>query len=117
MPATQPGKKISSRARSYLRSLAHHLEPVVQIGNEGVTEGVVAATSTALDEHELIKLRIGQSFDGDRKEAARSLAQQTGADLVQIIGRVVVLYRPPTKTPSGGGKGESAGRPRIVLPS
>lgn len=99
---------ISTRARAHLRSLAHHLEPVVQVGGEGLSAGLEDAVKTALFDHELIKVRVGQGYEGDRKEFARELAERVEADLTQIIGRVVVLYRPRDK--------DLPGRPRIVLP-
>lgn len=100
---------ISSKARSHLRSLAHGLEPIVHIGTEGITESVCEAVGIALRDHELIKVKLGKAFVGDRKTSARELAEAVGADLTQVIGRVVVLYRPrPAKA---GDK-----RPRIELP-
>lgn len=108
-PLAMAAPTISSRQRAHLRSLAHPLRPVVQIGGSGLTDGIVEATDVALAEHELIKVKIGQGFDGDRREAARELAERTRADLTQVIGRVVVLYRP--RPPRGGDP-----RPRIVLP-
>lgn len=99
---------ISTRARSHLRSLAHELNPTVQVGNEGLSEGVHSAVDVALERHELIKVRLGSGFEGDRKDAGKTLAEQAGADLTQVIGRVVVLYRARVK--------ELPGVPRIVLP-
>lgn len=107
-----PAPTISSRARSHLRSLAHGLRPVVQVGTEGLSEAVVRATDEALGEHELIKIKLGQGFAGERKHAARELAEATQADLTQVIGRVIVLYRP---RPKGDARNET--KPRIVLPS
>jgi RNA-binding protein len=106
--------ELSSRDRAHLRSLAHHLEPVVRLGAEGLTEGVVGATSTALEEHELIKVRFGPGFVGDRRSGARELAEATGAKLVQLIGRVAVLYRPPPSAAKGAK--EARPTPKIVLP-
>lgn len=103
---------ITTRARAHLRSLAHSLRPVVQVGSDGLTEGITRATDIALTEHELIKVKLGQGFIGDRKEAARELAAATEADLTQVIGRVVVLYRP---RPAGHAKNRE--KPPIVLPS
>lgn len=100
---------VTTRARAHLRSLAHHLEPVVQVGAEGLSPGIEDAVKTALFDHELIKVRIGQAYEGDRRELARSLADRAEADLTQVIGRVVVLYRPRGK--------DLPGRPQIVLPS
>lgn len=103
---------ISTRARAHLRSLAHGLRPVVQIGADGLTEPVIQATVEALAEHELIKVRLGQGFVGERKDAARELAAAADADLTQVIGRVIVLYRPRPK-----GDARNATKPPISLPS
>ena len=93
-------------------SLAHPLRPVVQVGAEGLTEGITKAVLEALGEHELIKVKLGQGFAGERKQAARELAEATESDLTQVIGRVIVLYRPRSaKDPRNKDK------PRIVLPS
>lgn len=100
--------KISTRARAHLRSLAHHLDPVSQIGHDGLTEAFVKAVSIALERHELIKIRVAQAYEGDRREAAQALAAQLGADVTQTIGRVIVLYRPRKKL--------DPKRPAIVLP-
>ncbi len=104
--ATPP--TLTTRARAHLRSLAHHLEPVVQLGADGVSEALVEAAATALAQHELIKVRIGSNAKGGRQQIARELAAATGADLTQVIGRIVVLYRP---------RAASDKRPRIVLPA
>ncbi|HWB80726.1 MAG TPA: ribosome assembly RNA-binding protein YhbY, partial [Nannocystaceae bacterium] len=85
---------VTTRARAHLRALAHHLEPVVQVGAEGLSESLREAVVVALEQHELIKVRLGQAFEGKRREAARELAEAVAADLVQVIGRVIVLYRP-----------------------
>ena len=100
---------ITSKARSHLRSLAHALEPVVHVGGEGLTEAVQAAVRRALADHELVKVKLGKAFVGERKESARELADAVGADLTQVIGKVIVLYRPrPAK--------KDDKRPRIVIP-
>lgn len=103
---------ISNRARAHLRSLAHGLRPVVQIGHEGLTEAITRATAEALLEHELIKVKIGQGFAGERKEVARALAEAAEADLTQVIGRVIVLYRPRAK-----GDARNKEKPPISLPA
>jgi len=104
-----PSPSITSRQRAYLRSLAHPLEPIVRVGGAGLTEGIVEATDAALGEHELIKVKFGQAYEGDRRQAARELADRTGADLTQVIGRVAVLFR--ARPPGDGDR-----RPRIALP-
>lgn len=107
-----PSPIVSSRARAHLRSLAHPLRPVVQIGSDGITEGVIKAATEALAEHELIKVKVQQSFEGERKEVARELAEATESDLTQVIGRVIVLYRPRPKHDH-----RNKEKPPISLPS
>ncbi len=88
---TAPGELTGKQNRK-LRALGHHLSPVVQIGQAGVTDAVVKATLQALEDHELIKVKI---LDGpaDRHEASEQLAQQTGAHLAQLLGRTALLYK------------------------
>jgi RNA-binding protein len=96
---------LHGKAARYLRSLGHELSPTVQIGKEGVTEGVVLATSRALLDHELIKVKVGSEAPDDRSDALASLATATTAELVQVLGRTGLLYkRHPEK-------------PRIKLPA
>jgi len=79
--------------KKYLRGLAHHLEPVVQMGKEGLSEGVVRAADVALTDHELIKVRLPQVDRTERKALAASLEERTGSDLAGLTGRVAILYR------------------------
>ena len=99
---------LGAHSRAFLKSLAHRLAPVVQVGAEGISPEVVRATSIALEDHELIKVKLGQNFPGERVEAAEELAEQTGSAAVQVIGRVVVLYRRRSR--------DDPKRPRIELP-
>lgn len=82
------------KERRALRALGHHLRPVVQIGQQGVSPAVVEATSEALDTHELIKVKVLESAPEDRFETARALAEATSSELVQVLGRTILLYRP-----------------------
>lgn len=84
---------LSSHQRQYLKGLAHGLDPIVQLGAAGMTEGVVKAVHAALDDHELIKVKIGKGIESDKKELAGELAERVDAQVCQVIGRVVVLYR------------------------
>jgi RNA-binding protein len=77
----------------YLRGLGHHLQPVVMLGREGLSERVVEATVAALATHELIKAKVQEGCLLDRREAAAELAQLAGAQLVQVLGRTFLLYR------------------------
>jgi RNA-binding protein len=87
-----PGPLTGSQKRQ-LRALAHHLEPVIMVGQKGVTDSLVSETKHALEAHELIKVRVGKNAPEETEEAAKALAEKTKSELVQVIGAVVVLYR------------------------
>ncbi|MGH8042537.1 MAG: YhbY family RNA-binding protein [Rudaea sp.] len=76
----------------YLRGRAHALKPVILTGNKGVTAALIREFSAALDQHELIKVKLGDDRD-ERKAQVAKLADGTGAQLVQSIGRVASFYR------------------------
>lgn len=76
-----------------LRSLAHHLNPVVHIGRGDVNGGVVAQTEECLEAHELIKCVVLDGSDLSAREAATQLSELTSSDVVQVIGRRFSLYR------------------------
>jgi len=89
---------ITGKQRRQLRALGHHLHAVVQVGGDGVTEGVLAATSQALEDHELIKVRIADEREG-RQAAIDALAQGTRAEIAQVLGRTVLLFKRRKKNP------------------
>ena len=93
--ATLPLRPISitSSERRKLRAKGHHLKPVVQIGQGGMSEGVIQATQVALEQHELIKVSINGESPTERKSGAEDLGKATGSHVVQVIGRVILLYR------------------------
>ena len=95
---------LTGKQRRFLRSLGHHLDAVVQVGKNGVSDSVVAATDAALTAHELIKIRCAAECPLDREEVAAALTTAATAELVQKLGRTLLLYRP------------DAERPRIALP-
>jgi RNA-binding protein len=84
---------LSGKQRQRLRALAHHLDPVVQVGHEGLTEAVIAQIDEALAKHELIKVKLGGECPLERREAASLIASGASAEVPQIIGRIVVVYR------------------------
>jgi len=86
-------KPLTAKQIRLLKSLAHHLKPVVQIGKEDISENVVEATKQELFNHELIKIKIGNNSGVDKKEAATMLSQTTGSSLVQLIGKTIILYK------------------------
>jgi len=95
----RPKADLTGKQRSHLRGLAHHLDPVVQVGKDGVTPALVAAVQRALDDHELIKVRVLEAAPQDRREVAPLLAEATGAHVVGQVGRLVLLYRMPKRDP------------------
>lgn len=103
MPApTNPKKKSlmpSSPLRRKLRAAGHHLSAIVQVGKEGVTEAVLRQLSEALDHHELVKLRVGTESPEDRFEVAEVLAAQADAQVAQVLGRTVLVYRKHPEKP------------------
>lgn len=76
-----------------LKARAHHLNPVVMIGQKGLTEAVVQETDTALRAHELIKVRVLGDDRAERIAICEALCAATQAHLVQHIGKLLVLYR------------------------
>jgi RNA-binding protein len=91
---------LTGKQRRFLRGLGHHLEPVVQVGKDGLSEGLVGALDSALLTHELIKIKLGEAAGSDRDVIGAALAEACGADLVQILGRTVLLYRPRAEDPA-----------------
>jgi RNA-binding protein len=83
---------LNGKQRRQLRAMGHHLEPVVLVGQAGVTEAVVAAVEQALHDHELIKVKVNEGPE-TRQEAAEHLAEATGAELAQVLGRTVLLFK------------------------
>jgi RNA-binding protein len=83
----------TGKQRRALRALGHHLRPVVQVGQDDVSDGVVGAVVQALLDHELIKVKVGEGSGLDRKAAAALLAEKTGSELIQVLGRTILLYK------------------------
>lgn len=83
---------LNGKQRRQLRALGHHLEVVVQVGANGVTDGVIAATQQALEDHELIKVKIAAERE-ERETAIAALSQATGSEVAQTLGRTVLLWK------------------------
>jgi len=77
----------------YLRGLAHDLNPVILVGNKGITPALVKEFDAALDQHELVKVKIAGDDREARKQQIDDLAQQAGAEVVQRIGHVASYFR------------------------
>lgn len=101
------GNNVASLSNSqirYLRSLAHALKPVVMVGQHGLRESVMDEIGIALDHHELIKVKVSVGDKEERDALIAVITSQTGAELVQRIGNMAVLFRRNRK------------KPKIVLP-
>lgn len=84
---------LSDKQLRFLRGRAHALKPIIQIGNQGLSEGVLGETRRALADHELVKLRIQAADRAARDALLAELVRQTGSALVTRIGHVAVLFQ------------------------
>lgn len=91
---------LSSKQRSFLRSLANHMDPVLIIGKEGIDDGVIKQADEVLEKRELIKVNVLKSCEMSPREACGELCDATDADPVQVIGNRFVIYRPSRENPS-----------------
>ena len=84
---------ITSKQRSYIRSLAHNIDPTVYIGKAGVTDNVIKEIDQCLEARELVKIKLQEGAELDAKTVANELAPGLRAEFVQAIGRKFTLYR------------------------
>ncbi len=109
MPApTSPRKQSlmpSTPLRRLLRASGHALQAVVQIGKSGTNQGVVAQVTRALFDHELIKVKLARECPETRFEVAERLGQGPGVNVVQILGRMILLYKRHPEQPRFEGEG------------
>jgi RNA-binding protein len=85
--------QLTSSERQKLKALAHKLEPVVTIGGKGLTDAVIAEIDFALKSHELLKIRAAAMDRHERDEAFSRICARTGAEPVQQVGKVFVIFR------------------------
>ncbi len=87
-------QKLKGFQKKHLRGLAHNIKPVVYIGHKGITHTVMRSVNEALNSHELIKVKfIDFKAKGPKKQIADAIEQQTGSEIVGMIGHTVILYR------------------------
>lgn len=91
--------KLDNKQKQFLRAHAHHLNPVVLLGQHGLTEAVMAEIELALTIHELIKVRVPGQDREDKKTIITEIVETTGAELVQTVGHIAILYRPHPEEP------------------
>lgn len=84
---------LTGKQKRFLRATAHHMTPIFQVGKGGVNENMIGQIADALEARELLKVSILQNCDVDKDTVAEELVEGTGAELVQIIGHTIVLYK------------------------
>ena len=90
-------KTLKGFEKKYLRGLAHDLKPVILIGKEGITDGIVRVTDEGLCQHELIKIKFNEFKEKEQKKPlTNELVDQTGSALIGTIGHTAILFRPQT---------------------
>lgn len=91
---------LTSKQRAHLRSLAHHLKPIIQVGSEGVSEPLIKTVGEAFNTRELLKVKVLEGAPEDARATADAMvAAMEGVEVAQTIGRTVVLYRPFPEDP------------------
>lgn len=95
---------LTGKQKRFLRSKAHHLDPIFQVGKGGVNENMIKQVEDALEARELFKVSVLQNCEEDKNVVAEQLAEGAGAEIVQIIGNTIVLYK------------ESVEKKQITLP-
>ncbi|HGZ4947437.1 TPA: ribosome assembly RNA-binding protein YhbY [Staphylococcus aureus] len=84
---------LTGKQKRYLRSLAHNIDPIFQIGKGGINENMIKQIDDTLENRELIKVHVLQNNFYDKKELAETLSEATHSELVQVIGSMIVIYR------------------------
>ena len=95
---------LTGKQKRFLRSLAHHLTPIFQVGKGGVNDNMIKQIADALEARELIKVSVLKNCEEEKEVVAEQLAEGAGAEVVQLIGHTIVLYK------------ESREHKQIVLP-
>lgn len=88
---------ITTKQRAFLRAMGNALDPVMQIGKEGLTENVLESINLLLEARELAKFKMLKNCDADPKILANEIAKQIGAEVVQVIGNIFILYKKSTR--------------------
>lgn len=88
---------ISKQELKHLRQIGHQLNPIVSVGENGVSEGVLAELDRALNDHELIKVKLAIADREDRSTIIEYLIEESGAELIQNIGKIILIKRAAKK--------------------
>lgn len=114
---------MTSKERAALRAKANPLEPVIQLGKEGISDNLISQIDDTLDARELIKIRVHlETAPEAPKELAQKLAAALGADVIQVIGGIIVLYREADeeriaekKKKRGSGKAKATAKKKVKI--
>ncbi len=85
-------EKLNSTERSFLRSQAHHLEPVVLIGKSGITDGTIETINKVIEKRELIKIKF-REYKSEKKSLSNQIAKLTDSHIIGIVGHTLILFR------------------------
>jgi len=88
---------MTSKQRAYLKGLAMNLDPIMNVGKDSLTPGVTEAVIEAIEAHELVKIGVLKNCMDDPKELAGILSDRTHSEVVQVIGKKIVLFKPARK--------------------
>jgi RNA-binding protein len=88
---------LSNEDKKRFRAIGHRLKPVIAVGGKGLSEPVVSELERALRDHELIKIKIAVEDREDRGQIMEEISRQTGAEIVQSVGKTALLFRPAKK--------------------
>ncbi|WP_270998417.1 ribosome assembly RNA-binding protein YhbY [Listeria seeligeri] len=84
---------LTATQKRFLRKEAHSIQPIFQVGKGSVSPNLIIQVKEALEARELIKISILQNCEEDKKTVAEKISSRTGADIVQVIGRTIILYK------------------------
>ena len=90
---------ITTKQRAYLRKLAQTLDPIFQVGKNGVTDTLIQDLENALEARELIKITLLNTIPYDKETISREIEEKTASQIVQIVGNKLTLYKQSTKNP------------------
>lgn len=90
---------MNSKQRAYLKGLASTMDPIFQIGKSSLTPEIITAIDEAIEKRELIKISVLKNCIDDPREIANAIAERSRSQVVQVIGKKIILYRPNKKNP------------------
>lgn len=91
--------ELTSKQRAYLKSLANSLDPIFQVGKSSLTPEFTESVGDAFNTRELLKIAVLKNCADDPREIAQAVAERTHSQVVQVIGKKIILYKPDRKNP------------------